>query len=80
MPEGAPQAASGELSATFLPSYRQKPVAEEVIGPIEEASSIVFLDGCDMPVKLPSECVFMPTDHCHCQPQFITTAEAPENK
>lgn len=55
-------------------------MAEEVIGPNEEASSIVFLDGCDMPVKLPSECVFMPTDHCHCQPQFITTAEAPENK
>lgn len=38
-------------------------MAGKIIGPNGEATSLVFLDGGDVPVQLPSISVFMPIHH-----------------
>lgn len=55
-------------------------MAGEIIDPNKKAtSSVALLDGCDVPVKLPSKCVLAPRDN-HCQLQLITTGDGLENK
>lgn len=45
------------------------------MGPNGEATSMVLLDGCDVPVNLLSKQVFMPMDH-HCLLYLMSTAKA----
>lgn len=57
----------------------QKPVAKEVIGPSGEATYMVFLNGCNMSVKLPSKHEFTLLGCCYYQTQLMTIGQAPEN-
>lgn len=55
-------------------------MAWEVISHNGKLTCMVLLDGCNVPVDLPSKHLVMPIDHRGCQSELITIRKVPEHE